>query len=70
MAEIRRKPYTLGEAAEVLSERLGYEVTRQTVWVWVRAGHLRTLPRVGQGWHRIASSELESFITKKTSQSS
>ena len=64
----RSKPFTLGEAAEELSRRLGYPVSHQTVWNWVRAGYIATLPRVGKGWHRIAASELERFITSKTQQ--
>lgn len=63
----RNKPYTLGEAAEELTRRLGYPVSHQMVGNYVRSGLIKTLPRIHpRGWHRVSASELERFIERKT----
>jgi putative resolvase len=57
----KRKPYRVGQVAEMLG------VHRDTVQLWCRAGKLAAIRTVG-GHYRIAADSLDAFIGTLTSR--
>jgi len=61
----RPREYTTGQAAKVLSERLGRHVSTEQVRRWIASGKLGG-SRLADSWYRTTDRDIAAFIEANT----